>query len=232
MVNLSLVGRTVRIVKDYTENTYKSQDGGSFVQKRITFVVAVNRAKDQADYFLVRAEGRAAENFNKYCTEKDSNGKLVSRLINIVGSLETYKKPIMIDTVAPGKINGQWYNVPVHIEEDWTHTVVVANAIEFLDKSSNSSTGKSVATAPEDAPDMTPCDAPENAEELEKQFAKASKGKTAKGKAPSQSTAGFDDVDLEDADETVDEPVQEKEADKEPPKVNDDFMDDPINAPF
>ena len=157
-----LRARTVSIVKDFTVEKRQGANG-EFESKSILFRIAVDRdyqvsvtengitgKKRPTDFWLAKCTGEIAERFNKYCTEKDANGKLVSRHLLLGGNFEQYEKQRVVKAELQTEINGQLYNVAGDVNVTETRTIFVVNDIEFLDgrKSTGSTnTGSSVSIA-------------------------------------------------------------------------------------
>lgn len=183
MQTMNLIGRVGRITKPYSVQTFTGENGIQRQVGSIYFTVAVERNYSQrqtddqgnvtrrpaTDWFLVKASGPVADNFNKYCTAVDANGKLVSRLIAITGEVETYQKERLVATDIP--INGVVYHVE-NIPVNETNICINAEKIKYLDSSSRSgiqaqTAGAPVATqaayptiAPMVAPTVAPAPAP------------------------------------------------------------------------
>ena len=157
-----LRARTVSIVRDFKVEKRQGANG-EFESKDILFRIAVDRdyqvsvtengitgKKRPTDFWLAKCTGEVAERFNKYCTEKDSNGKLVSRHLLLGGNFEQYEKPRTVKAELQVELNGQLYNVTGDVNVPDTRTIFVVNDIEFLDgrKSTGSTnTGSSVSIA-------------------------------------------------------------------------------------
>ena len=157
-----LRARTVSIVKDFTVEKRQGANG-EFESKSILFRIAVDRdyqvsvtengitgKKRPTDFWLAKCTGEIAERFNKFCTEKDANGKLVSRHLLLGGNFEQYEKQRVVKAELQTEINGQLYNVAGDVNVTETSTIFVVNDIEFLDgrkSTSSTNTGSSVSIA-------------------------------------------------------------------------------------
>jgi len=142
------VCRTVSIIKDYSE-TERTGANGDFTQKQVIFKVASGReykqnivGKDgkvtkgyETDFWLVKAVGNTATSFWENCGQfKTAEGKHKSRLIKIVGRLESYSKPRNVTLNA--NIGGQMYEVKGAVEET-NLPILIADRIQFLDSNPN-----------------------------------------------------------------------------------------------
>jgi hypothetical protein len=142
------VCRTVSIIKDYSE-TERTGANGDFTQKQVIFKVASGReykqnivGKDgkvtkgyETDFWLVKAVGNTATSFWENCGQfKTAEGKHKSRLIKIVGRLESYSKPRNVTLNA--NIGGQMYEVKGAVEET-NLPILIADRIQFLDANPN-----------------------------------------------------------------------------------------------
>lgn len=157
MLNLTLIGRTVAIAREYKEGTRKGNNG-DFQFKEVFVRVAVDRgykvtkadgSKEKAtDFFLVKFEGALAETFKNYASAMKDDGKggqkLQSRHIAISGSLETYDRPREYNKVHAIALGDQTYNVQITDSLPDTGYVIVARSLEFLD--SNPNAGQATAT--------------------------------------------------------------------------------------
>ena len=160
--NYELIGRTVKINKDYAV-TQRTGRNGVFESKMVMFTIATDRDYKQAvtqedgsikqenktDFFVCRATGPIADLFNQYCSAKkiDENGKekLVSRRLQLKGHIEKYNAT-RSETVQIN-YNGQILNVAVNLPEE--RSVLVVEKITFLDAnpSRNNANGTTATTA-------------------------------------------------------------------------------------
>ena len=145
MNNSILRARTVTIVKDFKVEKRQGANG-EFESKEILFRIAVDRdyqvsvtengitgKKRPTDFWLAKCTGEVAERFNKYCTAKDEQGKLISRHLLLGGNFEQYQKPRIVKAELQANINGQLYNVAGDVSVPDTCTIFIVNDIEFLD---------------------------------------------------------------------------------------------------
>ena len=137
--------RTVDIVKPYEAKQMNGRNG-AWESKSVYFKVAVDRnyktttvdangqvGKDNpTDFYLVKATGPIADVFNKYCSGRKADGKLMSRRLLLQGSFETYQNERTVTANIPNvgqyQING--------IKQ--TNTIFVADSISFLDSAEHS----------------------------------------------------------------------------------------------
>lgn len=146
--NIVSICRTVSIIKDYSE-VQRTGANGEFTQKQIIFKVASGRNYKQnitdkdgkvtkgyeTDFWLVKAVGDTATAFWNNCGQfKTAEGKHKSRLIQIVGRLESYSKPRNVTLNA--NINGQIYEVKGAVDET-NLPIFIADSIQFLDANPN-----------------------------------------------------------------------------------------------
>lgn len=144
-IEFTTVGRTARILKDY-ESVTKTGRNGEWESKSIMFSLAVDRDYKQmnnkgelerhTDFIPVRATGPIAETFNKYCNDRNEDGKLVSRLIQVSGHIEQYDK----ERTERIELNGAQYDVTFN---ENNKTIFVAEKIKFLDASKKKTDGQS-----------------------------------------------------------------------------------------
>lgn len=145
MNNSILRARTVTIVKDFKVEKRQGANG-EFESKEILFRIAVDRdyqisvtengitgKKRPTDFWLAKCTGEVAERFNKFCTAKDEQGKLISRHLLLGGNFEQYQKPRIVKAELQANINGQLYNVVGDVSVPDTCTIFIVNDIEFLD---------------------------------------------------------------------------------------------------
>ena len=162
MMNVSMECRTINVTKPF-QVVQRNGKNGSFEKKEIFFRVACNRGnrtvtdengnavqKNEADFFLVKAEGANAERFNQYCTATKADGKLQSRHLLLCGHFETYQNTRKVTKKCSGvdkiPVNGMYYQYSYSRDEtfDVEETgimFVVSNdhyALTFLDSNPNS----------------------------------------------------------------------------------------------
>lgn len=144
-----LRARTVAIVRDFKVEKRQGANG-EFESKDILFRIAVDRdyqvsvtengitgKKRPTDFWLAKCTGEVAERFNKYCTAKDEQGKLVSRHLLLGGNFEQYQKPRKIHATPQVNMNGQLVQLEFDMEVPDTSTIFIVNDIEFLDGKKN-----------------------------------------------------------------------------------------------
>lgn len=144
-----LRARTVAIVRDFKVEKRQGANG-EFESKDILFRIAVDRdyqvsvtengitgKKRPTDFWLAKCTGEVAEHFNKYCTAKDEQGKLVSRHLLLGGNFEQYQKPRKIHATPQVNMNGQLVQLEFDMEVPDTSTIFIVNDIEFLDGKKN-----------------------------------------------------------------------------------------------
>lgn len=160
-MNTSILrARTVTIVRDFRVEKRQGANG-EFESKDILFRIAVDRdyqisvtengitgKKRPTDFWLAKCTGEVAERFNKFCTAKDEQGKLVSRHLLLGGNFEQYQKPRKIHATPQVNMNGQLVQLEFDMEVPDTSTIFIVNDIEFLD-------GKKNAEAPVTTPTAT-----------------------------------------------------------------------------
>ena len=145
MNNSILRARTVAIVREFKVEKRQGANG-EFESKDILFRIAVDRdyqvsvtengitgKKRPTDFWLAKCTGEVAERFNKFCTAKDEQGKLISRHLLLGGNFEQYQKPRVVKAELQANINGQLYNVAGDVSVPDTCTIFIVNDIEFLD---------------------------------------------------------------------------------------------------
>ena len=161
MNNSILRARTVAIVRDFKVEKRQGANG-EFESKDILFRIAVDRdyqvsvtengitgKKRPTDFWLAKCTGEVAERFNKFCTAKDEQGKLISRHLLLGGNFEQYQKPRKIHATPQVSMNGQLVQLEFDMEVPDTSTIFIVNDIEFLDgkKDSASTNTNNTATA-------------------------------------------------------------------------------------
>ena len=161
MNNSILRARTVSIVRDFKIEKRQGANG-EFESKDILFRIAVDRdyqvsvtengitgKKRPTDFWLAKCTGEVAERFNKFCTAKDEQGKLISRHLLLGGNFEQYQKPRKIHATPQVSMNGQLVQLEFDMEVPDTSTIFIVNDIEFLDgkKDSASTNANNIATA-------------------------------------------------------------------------------------
>lgn len=144
-IEFSTVGRTAKILKDYQAVTRTGRNG-EWESKSVMFSLAVDRDYKQmndkgelerhTDFIPVRATGPIAECFNKYCNDRNEEGKLVSRLIQVSGHVEQYDK----ERTERIELGGQQYDVTFN---ETNKTIFVAEKIKFLDAPKKKAEGQS-----------------------------------------------------------------------------------------
>jgi hypothetical protein len=163
MFRLHANARTVRMGELQIENKTNAE-GQAYQSKSILFTVASNRdysvtktvngqqVKERpSDFVFCKAMGNIAQALADYASEKDANGKLVSRFIELAGHLETYttKRTIPIEKVLT--IGGKQYKVNLDTQIDVEQTIFIVKELQFLD-----STGSKVkAIEPNSVENMT-----------------------------------------------------------------------------
>lgn len=159
-MNTSILrARTVSIVRDYRVEKRQGANG-EFEAKDILFRIAVDRdysitvtengitgKKRPTDFWLAKCSGDVAERFNKYCTAKDEQGKLVSRHLLLGGNFEQYQKPRKVHATPQANINGQLMQFEFDIEVPDTCTIFIVNDIEFLDGKKETAPANTTPTA-------------------------------------------------------------------------------------
>ena len=133
------VVRTVRVGELQTKKVEGKEDVTS-----ITLTVASKRdysvkttvngqivSQRPTDFLFCMAYGNIAKVISDYCSDKDANGKLVSRLLEISGELRTYKKDEV--RYAEMDINGDGVAEKLKFTVPMEHTVLVLRNVEILD---------------------------------------------------------------------------------------------------
>ena len=148
MMNCTLICRTVAIQKEYREYKKNGKD-----VKEISMRVAVPRmysVTDESgnknvatDFILVTARGNAAERLNDYCTDKDENGKLISRQLCLTGAFETYKSNVHVTDTIRVKLKGKVYDIPYEGDHEWTSFIFWLRDVQFLDSKGSGEKKKS-----------------------------------------------------------------------------------------
>ena len=144
-----LRARTVAIVREFKAEKRQGANG-EFESKDILFRIAVDRdyqvsvtengitgKKRPTDFWLAKCTGEVSERFNKFCTAKDEQGKLVSRHLLLGGNFEQYQKPRKIHATPQVNMNGQLVQLEFDMEVPDTSTIFIVNDIEFLDGKKN-----------------------------------------------------------------------------------------------
>ena len=154
-----LRARTVAIVRDFKVEKRQGANG-EFESKDILFRIAVDRdyqvsvtengitgKKRPTDFWLAKCTGEVAERFNKFCTAKDEQGKLVSRHLLLGGNFEQYQKPRKIHATPQVNMNGQLVQLEFDMEVPDTSTIFIVNDIEFLDGKKDTTPANTTTTA-------------------------------------------------------------------------------------
>ena len=154
-----LRARTVAIVRDFKVEKRQGANG-EFESKDILFRIAVDRdyqvsvtengitgKKRPTDFWLAKCTGEVAERFNKFCTAKDEQGKLVSRHLLLGGNFEQYQKPRKIHATPQVNMNGQLVQLEFDMEVPDTSTIFIVNDIEFLDGKKDTTPANTTPTA-------------------------------------------------------------------------------------
>lgn len=152
MINVNMMGRTVRLVKPYTESK-RTGINGEFTVKEVLFLMACDRPykvtkvengtqkkEHPTDFFLMKATGPIAELFAKYCSATKPDGKLISRRLFITGTEEKYKKTVVDDIpvdLSGVNINGivmpAGSTIAVKKERTEENSIIMVDSITFLD---------------------------------------------------------------------------------------------------
>lgn len=141
-MNVTMVGRTVSVVKDFTTETAKNGNEYSYIM----YSFAVNRGyrdsdnKPITDFWLVKATGKTAELLNEHCNGIKENGKHESRHLALTGSFETYKKKITENRDLILEVDGESIDANCDFEYETVQTVFVVQNVDFLDSKSTTST--------------------------------------------------------------------------------------------
>ena len=154
-----LRARTVAIVREFKAEKRQGANG-EFESKDILFRIAVDRdyqvsvtengitgKKRPTDFWLAKCTGEVAERFNKFCTAKDEQGKLVSRHLLLGGNFEQYQKPRKIHATPQVNMNGQLVQLEFDMEVPDTSTIFIVNDIEFLDGKKDTTPANTTPTA-------------------------------------------------------------------------------------
>ena len=154
-----LRARTVAIVRDFKVEKRQGANG-EFESKDILFRIAVDRdyqvsvtengitgKKRPTDFWLAKCTGEVAERFNKFCTAKDEQGKLISRHLLLGGNFEQYQKPRKIHATPQVNMNGQLVQLEFDMEVPDTSTIFIVNDIEFLDGKKDTTLANTTPTA-------------------------------------------------------------------------------------
>ena len=154
-----LRARTVAIVREFKVEKRQGANG-EFESKDILFRIAVDRdyqvsvtengitgKKRPTDFWLAKCTGEVAERFNKFCTAKDEQGKLISRHLLLGGNFEQYQKPRKIHATPQVNMNGQLVQLEFDMEVPDTSTIFIVNDIEFLDGKKDTTPANTTPTA-------------------------------------------------------------------------------------
>lgn len=154
-----LRARTVAIVREFKVEKRQGANG-EFESKDILFRIAVDRdyqvsvtengitgKKRPTDFWLAKCTGEVAERFNKFCTAKDEQGKLISRHLLLGGNFEQYQKPRKIHATPQVSMNGQLVQLEFDMEVPDTSTIFIVNDIEFLDGKKDTTPANTTPTA-------------------------------------------------------------------------------------
>lgn len=153
MLSINTVGRTVR-VSELQKATGTRTDGTTYENKSIYFTIASDRsykAKDgthKSDFIACRANGELAQTIANYASEKKEDNSIVSRLVYLQGSLETYQSKREVDATLKANIGGTNYNVSGKVPVTQDNVIFVVTHLQFLDyKESTKVTTTATATA-------------------------------------------------------------------------------------
>lgn len=153
MLSINTVGRTVR-VSELQKATGTRTDGSTYENKSIYFTVASDRsykAKDgsrKSDFIACRANGELAQTIADYASEKKEDNSIVSRLVYLQGSLETYQSKREVDATLNANIGGTNYKITGKVPVTQDQTIFVVTHLQFLDyKESTKTTTTATATA-------------------------------------------------------------------------------------
>lgn len=151
--------RTVAIVREFKVEKRQGANG-EFESKDILFRIAVDRdyqvsvtengitgKKRPTDFWLAKCTGEVAERFNKFCTAKDEQGKLISRHLLLGGNFEQYQKPRKIHATPQVNMNGQLVQLEFDMEVPDTSTIFIVNDIDFLDGKKDTTPANTTPTA-------------------------------------------------------------------------------------
>ena len=168
MNNSILRARTVAIVREFKVEKRQGANG-EFESKDILFRIAVDRdyqvsvtengitgKKRPTDFWLAKCTGEVAERFNKFCTAKDEQGKLISRHLLLGGNFEQYQKPRKIHATPQVNMNGQLVQLEFDMEVPDTSTIFIVNDIEFLDGKKDTASTNATSTPTATIASMTP----------------------------------------------------------------------------
>jgi len=153
MLSINTVGRTVR-VSELQKATGTRTDGTTYENKSIYFTIASDRNYKQkdgthkSDFIACRANGELAQTIANYASEKKEDNTIVSRLVYLQGSLETYQSKREVDATLKANIGGTNYNVSGKVPVTQDNVIFVVTHLQFLDyKESTKVTPTATATA-------------------------------------------------------------------------------------
>ena len=153
MLSINTVGRTVR-VSELQKATGTRTDGTTYENKSIYFTIASDRSYKQkdgthkSDFIACRANGELAQTIANYASEKKEDNTIVSRLVYLQGSLETYQSKREVDATLKANIGGTNYNVSGKVPVTQDNVIFVVTHLQFLDyKESTKVTTTTTATA-------------------------------------------------------------------------------------
>ena len=145
MYNVYADIRTVD-VKDLKKET-RTGANGTFEAVSILFRVASDRnyriskvvngqtVEDYpTDFVLCRANGAVAEIISANCSEKNAEGKIISRHLLLEGHLETFQSPRKVPVQTQINYNGQILNVSLETEIKVDGFIFIVERVKFLDK--------------------------------------------------------------------------------------------------
>lgn len=146
MLRVNAIARTVWVKDLLTEK--RQGNNGDYDSKSILFRVATDRnykrtvVKDgvqteerPTDFILCRANGATAQVIADNCSAKDSEGKLISRHLGLIGHIETYEtnRTFKVENLAVS-ISGANYNLNFDTIQKVDGNIFIVDEIEFLDK--------------------------------------------------------------------------------------------------
>lgn len=146
MFNINGTARIAR-VGEFKSNTEGKKSINLTLVDRRSYSSADGEKK--SDFVFCKAYGSLAEFIHKYCSEKDENGKIISRIVEFVGTLETYQAADVIkvekrETLPfhPDKVKkyniakedvNTMYLLNTEVNHETTKTVLVLNNIKLWD---------------------------------------------------------------------------------------------------
>jgi hypothetical protein len=158
MFNVNGTARIARVGEFKTNTEGKKSINLTLVDRR-NYVSTVDGEK-KSDFIFCKAYGNTADFIHKYCSEKDDKGKIISRIIEFLGTMETYQGTDIIDVEEnkalpfhPDKVAKYGiseadvfttYKLKNKVQHETTKTVVVLNTIKLWD----SKVPEAVKTAP------------------------------------------------------------------------------------